>query len=329
MVDYGLVIYADVQILMMLGNFLLDYLLLWATAALTRTNRSWRRIAAGASVGTLYYTLYLMALWRLIPFYGTLRLLPAVVLVSVLMLATTFAPVPRRRFCSIGAHFYIVAFVAGGSGLAASQLLGPPGIGNPVAGMAAAAASTLLAAEVGWGVTQRRSWRHRLQIPLDISFGTSTTRIIALLDTGNHLKCPLSGVPVVVVEHRALAAIFPPHVAQAVAGMEEGDWSGVSRLLAAADWSARFRIIPFTSLGATNGLMVGFRPSGLTVWVSERPAKAPPCIIALSRQALDPHGAYQALVSPDLVEGSMVGVEATDPGYLASKEEYPHVVTHG
>lgn len=309
MPQYGLVVYLDVQLLMLLVSFLIDYLLLRAAAELTHTPTSWRRLCGGAAIGTLYHLAYLCSMLRLIPAYGWLHLLPVAVAVSLLMLLAAFAPVPRRRFWSIVAHFYGVAFLAGGTGLAVAHMFGEPNTLQPVAGIAAGAVCILLVAELGWGILQRRAWRQSLRVPLEITFGTTTASIMALLDTGNQLKCPLSGVPVIVVEHRMLAEIFPPSLLRAVERLGEGDLGELSTQIASTPWSSRFRIIPFTAIGASNGLMVGFRPTAVSLCVSGAVQEAPPCIIALSPQTLDPNGAYHALIGLDLVEGHAAGSE--------------------
>jgi stage II sporulation protein GA (sporulation sigma-E factor processing peptidase) len=324
MPEYGLVVYLDVQLLMLSASFLIDYLLLRATAALTHTSASWRRLCGGAAIGTLYHLAYLCSLLRLIPAYGWLHLLPVAVVVSFLMLLTAFAPVPRRRFWSIVAHFYAIAFMAGGTGLAVARTFGQPNTLRPVAGIAAGAVCILLVAELGWGVLQRRSWRQSLKVPLEITFGTATASITALLDTGNQLKCPLSGVPVIVVEHRMLAEIFPPSLLVAIERLGEGDLSTLSSQISSTPWSSRFRIIPYTSIGASNGLMIGFRPTAVSLWLSGQVYVAPTCIIALSPQTLDPNGAYHALIGLDLVEGY-----ATEQESSRSGSELGSTYTHG
>jgi hypothetical protein len=195
---------------------------------------------------------------------------------------------------------------------------------RPVAGIAAGAVCILLVAELGWGVLQRRSWRQSLKVPLEITFGTATASITALLDTGNQLKCPLSGVPVIVVEHRMLAEIFPPSLLVAIERLGEGDLSTLSSQISSTPWSSRFRIIPYTSIGASNGLMIGFRPTAVSLWLSGQVYVAPTCIIALSPQTLDPNGAYHALIGLDLVEG-----HATEQESSRSGSELGSTYTHG
>jgi stage II sporulation protein GA (sporulation sigma-E factor processing peptidase) len=189
--------------------------------------------------------------------------------------------------------------------LAGTQLFLTKGAVNPLLGVAVAISTLLLVAQLGWGVLQRRSWRQGQQIPIDITFGGLVTRITALLDTGNRLCDPISGAPAVVVEHKALARLFPPHLSQTLERMEAGDLQEVANLVGTTGWSSRFRIVPFTSIGAANGLMVGFRPDTITLWLGGKPHSLQGCVVALSPHNLDPARMYQALVGPELVENAV------------------------
>lgn len=296
------VIWMDVLVLQVLANGLFDWLLLWATAEVTRTKTTRRRLAAAALLGTAYFLLYLLAEAGRVPFYGLLRWPPVVVLVSVLMLLAAFGPLRPRRLLVVGAHFYGVGFVAAGAGTAASFLIGNPAQPDAVAGFLAASGVILLVAELGWGVVQRRIWQQLYLMPLEVRFGQQVCRLHALVDTGNRLRDPLSGVPVVVVEGETVRPLLPDSLQPAVARMETGDLSAVSRLLVSEQWSARFRVIPFASIGRPHGLLIGFRPDEVRVVVDGRPVVVGPCLLGLCQGPLDPEGAYQALIHPDLVQ---------------------------
>ena len=71
MLEYTL--YVDVWLLRLGCNFIFEYLLLWATATITRTQTTPMRLLMGSFIGTLHYLLYLAASVGMIPFYGLLR----------------------------------------------------------------------------------------------------------------------------------------------------------------------------------------------------------------------------------------------------------------
>jgi|SRR5690606_25147840 len=296
------VIWMDVLILQLAANFVFDCLLLWATAEVTKSATTRGRVMAAALLGTGYFLLYVLAQAGLVPYFGFWRWVPVVLSVSAGMLLVAFGPLRPRRLLAVAAHFYGVGFVAAGAGMAAAFLLGTPGQPDALAGFLAAGGVILLVAEVGWGVVQRRIWQQLYHMPLEIRFGDQVRRVPALVDTGNRLRDPLSGTPVVVVEGQTVRELLPDSLQPAVAAMETGDLAAVSRLLASAQWSARFRVIPFASIGREHGLLVGFRPDEVRVFVDGRPIPVGPCILGLCPGPLDPEGTYQALLHPDLVQ---------------------------
>ncbi len=289
-----MVVYIDVEILWAGLNFLFDYLILWATATAARLPVSPRRLAAGAATGTLYYALVVLAGWRLIPWYGIWHSPLVVGVWPLAMLAAAFAPTPA--FWRAARLFYLLSVVAAGSGYTVAQLAGG------AAGAVAALVCLLLLAELGWGVLRQQFGQKGLYIPLDIVCPDGVARITALYDTGNHLRDPLSAHPVVVVERDALAHVLPPPLRAAPDEVAQGKFAELTAALAAAGCAPRFHIIPFTSVGAANGLMAGFRPAQVTLWLNGRPTPAGDLVVGLCRHQLDPAGQYQALVGPEIIE---------------------------
>lgn len=299
-----MVIYIDVQLLLALVNFAFDYLLLWATATALRLPTRRGRLALGAITGTLYYALTTLAGWGLLPGYGLLRFPLLMITFPLFMLAITVYPTPR--FWQASGMLYLISIVAAGSGVATSQLLGSPDNPHILAGTLASFITLLLIAELGWGVIRQRFLYQPLYIPLDISFEKERkVRVMALYDTGNHLKDPLSSRAVLVVERSALRDILPSSLARASEEIVKGKNSALIADLTSTSWAQRFHVIPYTALGAAPGLMVGFRPQQATLWIRGKAQPADDCIIALCNHQLDPAGHYQALIGPELLQNDL------------------------
>lgn len=307
--DY--VVYVDILMLYLVANFVCDYLLLWATAAITLAETTWQRLSLGAAIGTGHFLLLYLASLRIIPYYGLLRFIPTILAVTVLMLFAAFFPVSPRRLGGLLLHFLGLGFGAGGTGLAAAYLLGTPTKPNTFLGLLIAMAGILVIAELGWGVVQYRMVRRIYQLPLDIQFGPTSIRVIGLIDTGNHLTDPLTGVPVIILEQDLLTKLLPPDLAKNMDQLEAGDEKALTQLLASSHWSSRFRIIPYTSLGKKNGILIGFRPDGVTVDISGQSVPTSEAVIAICDHKLDPASEYQALIPPAIVQGTLASISAS------------------
>lgn len=326
----GTIIWIDVLMIQVIAAFVFDYLLLWATSEIGRMKTTTPRLAAASLLGSGYFVVHSLALQGVIPYYGIVRLIPVVVLVSTAMLLVAFGGLPLRRLFAAAAYFYGIGFVGAGAGTAASFLIGSPHAPNQVAGFIAAGGAILLIAELGWGIVQRRLWQQLYQMPVEIQFDGDHRRVTALVDTGNRLRDPLTGHPVVVVEQATLLELLPPDLHPAVEQMEAGDLTAVSRLLASERWSSRFRLIPFSSIGRRHGLMVGFRPDALRIVIDGRPVTAGDCIIAVYKGPLDPDGTYQALIHPDLVQAVLADRAARTPAsdYYSGRRRTGDMASH-
>lgn len=294
------VVYVDTLLLLAALSLIMDYLLLWATSKVAKTPRSPWRLGLGAAIGTAYFVVYYLSERGIGPYYGWLTMWPAVLSTSLAMLTAAFYPLPWPALLRVTGYFYFIAVSSGGAGVAAGYALGWGVAGQ----LAVAIGAILITAELGWGVVQRSIWQRLYNITLEIDLFGEKVTTEALADTGNRLKDPLAGAPVIVVEHSVVARLLPEHLRPVLIQMEAGDLSGVSRLLTSERWSSRFRVIPFTSLGKDKGLMVGFRPDSATAIVDGQPIPLGSVVIGLHSKPLDPDGVYHALIHPGLLQGA-------------------------
>ena len=246
-------------------SFLMDYLLLWATAKVARRPDA-RGACAGAGIGALYFVAYYLS-QRGIGFdYDWLRYWPSLVTVSVGMLATAFWPLPWPTLLRVTGYFYFIAVSSGGAGVAAGYALGWGAAGQLAAGVAAIHRHR----GVGWGVVQRTVWQRLYHVTLEIVlFGEK----VADASLGRYGQSPERSPGGNAGRRRRAQRRLPPFaraLGPVLAQMETGDLSGISRLLTSERWSSRFRIIPYTSLGKEKGLLVGFRPDEASVVLEGR-----------------------------------------------------------
>ena len=304
-VGFDYVIYVDILLLLIAANFCCDYLLLWATAAVTLAKTTWRRIFLGAIVGTVHFLLLYLASLHVLPYYGILRFIPTLLGITLAMLLIAFYPVELRQLGNLLLHFLVIGCSSGGAGLATAYMLGTPMEPNTLAGLLVAITTILVIAELGWGVVQHRLLRQVYRLPLHIHFDSSHLRVIGLIDTGNHLTDPLTGVPVIVLEQRMLANLLPRDLAHSIPELANGDMEALQRLVESSKWSSRFRVIPYSSLGEKNGLLIGFRPDAIALELSGHCVPTKDAIIALCNHQLDPAGEYRALVPAIALQGPL------------------------
>lgn len=320
MLEYTL--YVDVWLLRLGCNYLFEYLLLWATATITRTPTTATRLTLGSLIGTVHYGLYLAASVGLLPLYGLLRFFPVVLLVSAAMLGATFYPLGWRKLLTAAGYFYTIGFVAAGVGLAGAYLFGPSGSPSFTLGTVLSVLTILLIAELGWGIVHERVVRTIYRVPVEITCDGQKIKMTALVDTGNHLKDPLNRQSVIIVDAEALRTVLPQEVSAVALALEQGDPGALEQLTSLKTWRTRLRLIPFNSIGRTNGMMLGFRPDEVKIGARSLLGDFQPTI-AIHPNNLDPFGEYRALVPPHLVENTLQVVEGGEVYGAPSSHSQP------
>jgi len=129
---------------------------------------------------------------------------------------------------------------------------------------------------------------------IEISFLGYTTNVTAIIDTGNMLKEPITGVSVIVVEKEKLQNILPEYILDHLEDVMEGG-------LEYDKYLSKFRVIPFSSLGKENGMLLGFKPDSVKIYfdTEEKDVNA---IVGIYEKKLSKTGAYNGLVGLDVLE---------------------------
>ena len=269
-------VYADILLLL---NLYIDFFLLWTVRRLLGLRARPRRLLLGALAGAL------LSLTALLGLEG----LPALLLGVATALAVTgaaFAPLPLHRFLQAAGCFWLCTLGLAGLVLFALRFFAPRGVtllGSVVyLDLSPALLFGCTLGAYGLYALARRllpAGRSALRCSwLTIVRGEHTVRVYAKADTGNALREPFSGLPVIVCQREALEEVAPPGVLAYPSGEAAGG----------------LRLVPFDSLGG-GGLLPAFRPD--RVLSQGRPAGD--CYIALCPRALSA-GQYQALYDPAL-----------------------------
>lgn len=299
------IIYLDQLIAMTMANWLFDLLLLWATREVMKIPIHRKRLFFGAGIGALYFLLERLAFYRILPFYGLLRSPFAMFAASALMLGAAFWPLPPTRILNVAAYFYFIFCTAGGAGTLIANLFGTPHQPNVLLGTITSMGVLLIIAELGWGLIQRQIWYHFYQIPLSIRFDNTELLINALVDSGNHLRDPISRAPVIIVEQSALMSFLPQTLFEAAKRLEQGELDTVNHI--SFPWSTRLRVIPYASIGKREGMLIGLRcdEAGVMVGQSCIPL-GQGVIIGLYNSQLCPEGSYRALIHPEVIHKALL-----------------------
>lgn len=299
-------IYLDIVIL---ENIVINYLILLVTAKFSRNRSSTLRLLLGAMIGAAY--LVIMILLPDMKVYTTVL---SKLLLSIAMVAVTFHFTRLTVFFKTLAMFYAATFLFAGAGFALmffnrewgimrnGVLMTPMSLLNTKwSELLMAFAVTLIILRIVWDVIQKKFLREKLLVQMIISFDKKSIQLFALVDTGNSLHDPLTNMPVVVVEYSAVKELLPMDIREIFEKNSDNDLNIITATISCSDWFSRFRLIPFTSLGKENGMLIGFRPDYIEIGTEGEKKGVQEVIVGIYNRALSRNEQYKALMNPELM----------------------------
>ncbi|HHY47204.1 MAG TPA: sigma-E processing peptidase SpoIIGA [Firmicutes bacterium] len=276
----------------------MHYLVLWATSGIlgltTRSNRLLLGAATASAVDVALLALILT---------GRISIPPAALMALITIIPAaklSFGRMSPGRFCVSCAYVYVISIIGGGGGMAVAYITG----GQPIPAFIGAIGSILVVAELGWGLVHRRIREWLFFVPIEIWFGDKHISVNALIDTGNRLRDPITGAPVIILEYTAIASILPEAVRRAFMAFDSGDLGSTSEFILSSVWSSRFRLIPFSSLGREKGMLVGFRADMIKVLEGRQGLISRNAVVGIHTRALSPEGGFEALLHPEILESA-------------------------
>lgn len=250
-------VYLDMVILL---NFLVDYLLLLGTNRLSGYPPGWGKAALGALLGSLYAGACLLPGFAFLGNFFWRMLL--MLLVGFISFGFSVSGL-RRTFV-----FLLLSMALGGIALAMGK-------GDIFSLLTAA---SVLAAVCAFGFRAKVGSVN--YVPVELQYGKTHIRLTALCDTGNSLRDPITGRPVLVV---------CDEIAGRLTGLTKQQLSAPLETISCGAYPG-LRLIPYSSVGQPGGLMLAMRIPQVKIgkWQGSS-------LVAFAPEKLSREGAYQAL----------------------------------
>lgn len=290
-------VYVDVLIA---ENLVMNCLIIWLTAKITKEKTNSARILAASAVGALY------ALLLFFPGYRLLYSVVMKVILSFLIVVIAFSPAALSGFVKQLSVFYLVSFALGGAvfGLFYFTNTGTTigrGIffikGIPISILIGAGGITMVFIKFCVIPLYNYLERKSLYITFDVLIGNRETTIQGLIDTGNELYDPITSYPVIIVEYARMMTLIPSSIRSIFENHLEDNLEEIYSSVKASNWMPRLRLIPFSSLGKEKGMLLGFKADRVRLNNKEFTE----VIIGVYSKKLSPNGEYGALLNPDLI----------------------------
>ena len=295
-------IYLDI---VFLENILMNFIIIFATGVVIKCNCSKCRYFIASIIGATYTVVMYL---NIIPLYSNffMKLILSIVIVYI-----SFAPKSVKKLIKDIVIFYLVSFVFGGCVFALMYFLQPQMaqmkngvfVGSyPIKIALIGGLVSFMVLQISFRIVKTKFSKKDIIFDIQIIINEKKVNVKALLDTGNLLKDPITGFPVIVIEHTSLNEVIPEKILRNLDKILGGDIDELTKDEKFSKTISRFRMIPFSSLGKQNGLLLGIKADSINIISDEKTDTVNNAIIGIYDKSFTKNGAYTAIMGLDMLE---------------------------
>ena len=294
-----MIVYID---LIFIINTVLTSALLFAVGKLLEFDYNYWRVIIAGVVGTLYTFLVILIQYYTIP--GNLKILLQIVLnilIACLMIYIAYGKMNFNKFIKSVGYLYLLSFFAVGTGISVFYLYGV----NPLRSKSVIFSLFVLVVIFFCGKFGYRLFKKYINtgeqiLEVSISIFDKAISVQGFVDTGNRLKDPISGLPVIILEVKKMIPFCREMLKNKIQKWE-GDFYVLLRAFENEErWKSRVRVLPFSDLGQEHGMLVGLVPDRVVINYEGGKLETKNLVIGLTERKLDSNNEFSALINSEL-----------------------------
>lgn len=279
-------------------NFILNYIIILSTAIISKSKMKLTSIMLSSTIGGIFSILnYLMNM-------NSLENMVLKIIISILMMLIAFNDYKIKKLIKQLLFFYLVSFTFGGIAFMLLFFIKPQNIiikSNHLVGTYPIKI-TILAGILGFVVIfliekiiKDRLNKKSMICDLEIFYDGKIRKIKTMIDTGNLLKEPISKNDVIIVEKESLEGIVSKDILENIKYILKGKWIQEKNI-----YSYKIKLIPFSSLGNDNGLLLGFKPDYVKIYSDDEITRND-VLIGIYDGKLSKANQYNSLIGLDIL----------------------------
>lgn len=290
---------------LLIENIIINCIILYVTSKITRTKTSKMRLFVASLIGSIY---------TLVVFFPSLQFMGKVTIklsISILMIIISFNPEKLNQFLKQISAFYMVSFAFAGAIIGIFYILNNSfkfkGISfkdfdELIKFLVIGILIALILIRYILKFYQGKINKENFITNIIIGLNNKEVELTALIDTGNSLKEPISKKPVIIAEYKALENILPNSIRDMYKTNKELDLIQIGKIMEEVSDDIKLRLIPFKSLGNDNGILIGFKPDKIKIYLeSETKNLTDDIIVAIYNDKLATDEVYNGLLHPELL----------------------------
>ena len=279
-------------------NFILNFIILIAVSVITKAKRNYIKIITASLIGSVYAIFYyLIRMNLIIEFF--MKIFLSFVMVYVSFCPRTFKDCLRKIII-----FYLTSFVFGGGAIAIIYMVnsGKVSIQNGIIIGSYSIKTIFIGIMIAFAIIvisfkliKSKISKKDLLCEIQIKLNNEIIKTIAMIDTGNMLKEPITNIPVIVVEKDILDKAIPETILNNIENILGGDFTKISNEIE-NEYISKLKVIPYMSLGKENGMLLGIKADEASFTDGDGEIKLQKVIIGIYNKKLSKNGKYHALV---------------------------------
>lgn len=286
--------------LILLENIIMNYIIILATGMICKVNIKHIRVFLASVVGAIYAILvYVINL----EIYTN----PIIkILVSICMIYIGFNSTNVKVLFKQLVIFYLTSFCFGGSAYYLLHNINPNMI-QSVNGVLTGTYPIKIAIlggilgffiiNISFKIIKNKLTKKDMIYDVEILYKEKSSNIKVILDTGNLLTEPITKTPVLIVEAPKLRNIIPENILNNIDNiMCNYDFEDIDEEI-----KARCCVIPFSSIGKNNGIIIGFRPDYIKIYTEEGEEIRKKVIVGIYNNKIAKNGLYSGLIGLNLL----------------------------
>lgn len=293
-------IYVDV---VLIENLCMNYIILFATAYIAKLKIYHLKILISSLIGAVYAILVYA---NVFPLYSNLIVK---IMLSMSMVYIAFKPRNMKIMFKELMLFYLISFSLGGCAFALLYIVRPQEILMkngvyiglyPIKIILLGGIVGFVVTYIAFNVVKTRANKKRLIYDIEIQIEDEKLETKLILDTGNMLKDPISNDPVILIEKEKLSEILPCYLLNNIEKIGGGDDTEIIE----EKYKSRLRVIPFTSVGKLNGMMIGIKADKVKIFTEMDEIIRGNVIVCSYQKKFSKANKYFGLMGLDLLERS-------------------------
>ncbi len=293
-------IYIDV---VLIENLIMNYIILFTTSLVLKIKTKHIRTICASLLGAIYSVIAYMGILKI---YSSIFLK---IILSILIVYIAFNPQNIQKMWKELLIFYLVSFVFGGAAFSLIYIVKPQNIlmRNGLFLGTYTLKNVLLGAIIGFitilscfKFIKSKISKKDMFCDIEVKINDKKIKTKAMIDTGNCLKEPITSLPVVIIEHTLLYECIPKEILNNLEKIIGGDFEKISENIK-NEYISKLKLIPFSSLGKQNGMLLGIKPQYLKIINDEEIKEVKNVIIGIYNKSLTKKGEYRALMGIELI----------------------------